>query len=232
MKRFLLGLVVVFALASCQKEVGFDTPTGGGGTGGGGTGGGGSTASDSYQPMTKDSWWKYKDTGVVNQTMTITATGQKKTIGSKVYDVANFTGTVQGTAEGYFYVAKPVYGVRQDVNNGTISTIELIYLNDTASVGYKWTDNMPPVNGFPARFNGEIKERNITKTVNGKTYTNVIHTQTRLEYEFPVLGWTEFAVYDYYVAKGIGMIKIETEIIAFGVSGGKGVRDLIDYSIK
>ncbi len=225
MKRLLLLFAVVFSLAACQKEVSFDAPSGGG------TGGGGGTTADTYQPVTKGSFWKYKDSALTGATTLMTITGQQKTIGSRTYQVVTSETTGQPPAEAYFYVAKPVFGLRQDVNNGIATTIEFIYLNDTASVGYTWTDNMPPVNGLAARFIGTIMERNISKTVAGKNFTNVIHTQLNLEYDLPILGWTNFAVYDYYIAKGVGIIRIETTS-TFGGFGIKTVADLIDYSIK
>lgn len=226
MKRIFLLVAVIAVLASCQKEMSYDSSTGGGPSGGGG---GGSTP-DTYQPVTAGSFWKYKDSAFTGQVTLMTATGTKKTFGGKTYDVIKSETAGQPAVEGYFYVAKPLYGIRQDVNNGIATTIEFIHLNDTASVGYSWTDNMPPVNGLSARFNGTIMERNISKTVTGKNFTNVIHTQLELEYEIPVLGWTSFAVYDYYIAKGVGIIRIETTQ-TFGGSL-RTVADLIDYSIK
>lgn len=225
MKRLFILVTVVLALASCQKELSVDTP----GSGNPPTGGGG-TAADTYQPITKGSFWKYKDSALTGQTTLMTATGNTKTIGGKNYHVITSETTGQPATEGYFYVAKPLYGIRSDVNNGIATTIEFIHLNDTASVGYTWTDNMPPVNGLAARFIGTVAERNISKTVAGKNYTNVIHTQLNLEYELPILGWTNFAVYDYYTAKGVGIIRIETTL-TFGASL-RTVSDLIDYSIK
>ncbi|HEY0680075.1 MAG TPA: hypothetical protein VGD17_17445 [Chitinophagaceae bacterium] len=225
MNRLLLMLAVVTVMVSCQKEISFDNPSGGGGTGGGAT-------PDTYQPVSKDSYWKYKDSAFTGLITTLTATGQQKTIGSKNYQVIKSETTGQPAAEAYFYVAKPLYGLRQDVNNGVATTIEFVYLNDTASIGYTWTDNMPPVNGLNARFNGEIIERNISKTVAGKNYTNVIHTRLKLEYEFPILGWTQFATYEYYISKGVGIIRIESDLSAFGQTTVRTVADLIDYSIK
>lgn len=229
MKRAFLLLSVLFVLASCQKEVSFDTADGGTG---GGTGGGGGSTADTYQPVTKDSYWKYVDSGIVSQTVLMTATGQQKTLGTKTYQVMKAEITGQPTAEGYYYVNKPLYGLRQDVNNGIATTIELTYLNDTASVGYTWSDNMPPVNGLAARFNGAIVGRNLSMTVAGKNYTNVIHSQMDLEYEVPILGWTNFATYHYYVAKGVGIIRVESDLSIFGGAGMVSVRNLVEYSIK
>lgn len=226
MKRiFLLLVVAAAALTSCQKEMSIDSSTGGGPSGGGG--GGGSTSSDLYQPMTKGSFWKYKDSALTGLVTTMTATGTQKTLNGKTYDVVSTETPGQPSAEEYFYVAKPLYGLRFDVQG---NTIDFIYLVDTASIGTTWTANMLPVNGLNARFNGVMMEKNISKTVAGKNFTNVIHTQLDLQYEIPVLGWTSFAVYDYYIAKGVGIIRIETTQ-TFGGSV-KAVSDLIDYSIK
>ena len=224
MKRLIILVTVVLALVSCQKEMSVEPPGGGNPTGGGG-----GTIPDTYQPVTKGSFWKYKDSALTGLTTLMTATGNQKTISGKTYHVFTTETTGQPAGEQYFYVAKPVYGMRIDLNNGTVSTIEFIHLNDTASIGFTWTDNMAPVNGLAARFIGTIMERNISKTVAGKNFTNVMHTQLNLEYEIPFMGWTNFAVYDYYIAKGVGIIRIETFSAIAGVTT---VSDLIDYSIK
>jgi hypothetical protein len=227
MKRIFILVTVVLALASCTKEKSIDTLGGGNPPTGGG--GGGGTTPDTYQPVTKGSFWKYKDSAFTGQITVMTATGNQKTIGGKTYHVVTSETTGQPASEAYFYVAKPLFGMRADVNNGVATTIEFIYLNDTASIGYTWTDNMPPVNGLPARFIGTMVEKNISRTVAGKNFTNVMHTQLHLEYDIPGLGWTNFAVYDYYVAKGVGIIRVET---VSGIAGLRTVSDLIDYSIK
>jgi len=228
MKRVLFLVAVIAALTSCQKEMSFDSSTGSP-SGGGGTGGGGSTT-DTYQPVTKGSFWKYKDSAFTGQITLMTSTGTQKTIGGKSYYVITSETTGQPAFEGYFYVNKPVYGTRQDLNNGVVTTIEFVHLVDTASVGATWTTNMPPVNGLNAQCIGTMMEKNISKTVAGKNFTNVIHTQLDLQYEVPILGWTSFAIYDYYIAKNIGIIRIETSQ-TFGGSL-RTVADLIDYSIK
>ena len=226
MKRLAILVTVVLALVSCQKEMSIEPGNGNPPTGGGG---GGGTTPDTYQPVTKGSFWKYKDSALTGLTTILTATGTQKTISSKAYHVFSVETTGQPAAEQYFYVAKPLYGMRIDLNNGAVATIEFIHLNDTASIGHTWTDNMLPVNGLAARFIGTVMEKNISKTVAGKNFTNVIHTQLNLEYELPFFGWTNYAVYDYYIAKGVGIIRIET---VSGIAGLRTVSDLIDYSIK
>lgn len=67
-------------------------------------------------------------------------------------------------------------------------------------------------------------------TVQGKTYNNVIHTRLVLTYD--VYGSTLDAMaYDYFTAKGIGIIKVRSEGLTL-LSGFSACSDLIDYSIK
>ena len=230
MKRLFLLVTVLALLASCQKEVGFESSTGGGGgTGGGGTGGGGGTTTDTYQPVTRGSFWKYKDSALGGYITTMTCTGQQKTIDNRVFDVFNSETTGQPSFEGYFYVKKPEYGMRAPV--GGVGTLDYIYLNETAAVGHTWTNSMGTIGQFPARFTGTIIEKNISKTVAGKSFTNVMHTNLVLEYEVPFYGWTEVGNYEYFIAKNIGIIRIESDL-GFPGATTRTVLDLIDYSIK
>ncbi|HYE54857.1 MAG TPA: hypothetical protein VD996_08445 [Chitinophagaceae bacterium] len=219
MKRVALLLTLAIAFASCQKDLDFETSTGGNNTG-----------EDTYQPITKGSYWKYKDSAFTGQTTLMTVTGQTKTINGKSYHVISSEATGQPAVEGYFYVNKPVYGVRGEVPGGQ-GVLDYTHLNDTASVGYTWTDDMGIIAQFPARFTGEIIERGISKVVEGKTYNDVIHTRLELEYELPIFGWTSFGSYEYYIAKNIGIIRIESNVGFAGV-GVTTVMNLIEYSIK
>ena len=102
--------------------------------------------------------------------------------------------------------------------------------NDSKAVGDTWTttptDN-GTISGFPARTVNTIKEKGITKVVNGKTFTDVIHTQVDLQYNLGS-GFTSTALYDFYLAKGVGMIETDTS-----VSGNIYEKETItDYSIK
>ena len=72
-----------------------------------------------------------------------------------------------------------------------------------------------------------IKEKNTTKVVNGKTFTNVIHTQVDLQYDLGG-GFQSVAVYDIYLAKGVGMIESDTSI----QGSPYDVSTLTSYSIK
>ncbi len=70
----------------------------------------------------------------------------------------------------------------------------------------------------------------MTMTVAGKSYSNII--QSRLILSYNILGMEmEAATYDYYTAKGVGVIRVRTTIDNNGLSFN-GCTDLIDYNIK
>jgi len=68
MKSTVLSLfAIVVLITSCKKESSDDNPSGG-------------STQDSYQPLTKGSSWKYKQTGMFAGESTVIVTGTKKTI--------------------------------------------------------------------------------------------------------------------------------------------------------
>jgi len=112
-------------------------------------------------------------------------------------------------------------------------TVTMQILNDTMSVGNSWVYDMGTINGVPARGTGTIVEKLNTFTVQGETYSNVIHTQFVIA--FNLLGnFTDFATYNFYFAKGKGIIKVNSNVTDI-TGGGNNLtvaQDLIDYSIK
>jgi hypothetical protein len=60
----------------------------------------------------------------------------------------------------------------------------------------------------------------------------VIHSQIELQYDFPIVGIVNAATYDYYIAKGIGMIRIVTVGDPNFLPGVSTNADLVEYSIK
>lgn len=108
--------------------------------------------------------------------------------------------------------------------------IELHVGNDTKAAGYSWTTTPTAdglVNGFPARMINTIKEKGISKVINGKTFNNVMHTQVDLQYDVGT-GFESYSIYDLYLAKGIGMIESDT-----GISGTIYDKEtILSYNIK
>ncbi len=212
MKRGLLSIVVViiFCCSGCKKEA-KEAPSG------------------EYLPLTDGSTWKYNYTsdGGTTDTLILKMTGGTTLINGKTYYNAAST-YKQGTSPGYFYAGNHLYATRTaDVGFGSI---ELQLLNDTASVGYQWI-TIPTADGTlggsPVRTINTIKEKNLTRTLNGKTFTNVIHTQVEMQYSNGSVFGTA-VTYDFYLAKGIGLI--ENDANTEGIL--HETETLFDYTVK
>jgi hypothetical protein len=228
MKKFyfplLFSLLSVFFF-SCQKEISFDKPPAGGGTTQGGN------SADSYQPLSTGSWWKYKDSASASIS-TLTVLSGTKTINGILYtDVKGEQGSQVDTAyqaspqPNYYFNAKGF-----SPNTGAPYDLTFHYLNDTAAVGYSWQYNGGQGNGFTAVMTTTIIEKNISVAIGGRTYTNVIHTQTALAYD--ILGTVmDFGTYDYFFAKGVGIIRVRAQLDAFGTVLSS-CSDLVDYHIN
>jgi hypothetical protein len=218
-------LIISLFLISCQKEVSTElgTQTGGNNSG--------SENKTSYNPTTAGSWWKYKDTAS-GSISTATMLKQTSTINGIVYTaMLGENATIKDTA----WAASPqpnYYLYQKGVSPNTGSSYDLLfhYLNDTAAVGTNWQYTAGQGNGFTALIQTTIVERNISMSVQGKTYSNVIHTRLVLSYD--VYGQSlDGMAYDYFTARGIGIIKVRSEGLSL-LSGFSACSDLIDYSIK
>jgi hypothetical protein len=239
MKRILLYCLVIASLAtSCSKEISVETngngPGGGPGTGGGG--GGSSSGNDTYQPVSKNSTWKYVLTGVFPGETTITSTGNTRVVNGLSCFVFTSTSTIANAAgEGLFAIKDHNYYTVQkgtSPNTGAAFDVNLLYLNDTASVGYKWSYEAGHGNGFTAIIDGAIITKGTTMTVEGKVYNDVIRTEMVLKYDIPMLGVLTFATYDYYVAKNIGIIKVDSKGDPVWGGGLLSEMNLVSHSIK
>jgi hypothetical protein len=222
MRKYLLLLLLpaLTFLNSCQKVTGV-SPTWTGST---------------YQPVTANSYWKYTATtnGQVGNSVT-TITGATATFNGKTYYTSsNTSDQYTGVQPGYFYADNHVYSLRASTLVYGV-TIDMVYLNDALAVGATWTSKITDdglVNGVPAQTIGTITESGITKTVSGKTFSNVKHSTIQLQYDYGLgSGYATYAVYDYYVAQNIGIIEIDTSISAFGLAVNSA-SVLTDYSIK
>src|ERR1700744_4443836 len=172
MKKTLSILVIGVALlaAGCSKSKNNPSPA----------------SSDSYLPVTSGSSWVYNDIiQGTNSPLTVTMTGAKSVFNGKTYYTATSSSSAKGTSTGYFYADNHSYSFRATAV-GVNVTIELQMGNDAQNVGYTWTtspNDSGSINGVPAQTINTIKEKNITKVVNGKTFNNVIHTQVDLQYD-------------------------------------------------
>jgi hypothetical protein len=224
-----LLLLVTLFVAGCQKEIDFTDRNGSGsGTGGGGNGGG-NVSGGSFCPTTVGTWWKYKDsTSGAITTQTIQNTTQTRN--GILYKAV----TVSGRSDtGWYASPRPGYYLAQaGTDPGTGASYDMVfhYLNDTAAIGYSWEYVAGQGNGFAADMKTTIVEKGLTMTVGGKTYKDVTHTTMHLSYDLGIIV-LDAAVYDFYVARGAGIIKIRTNIDALGTTL-QTCSDLIDHSIK
>lgn len=174
----------------------------------------GPSSSDSYLPVTSGSTWSYNDvSGGTTSQFTLTMTGATTAINNKTYYNATDISTAKGTSTGYFYATNHAYALRATSTSPAI-TLELQLGNDAQAAGYTWTTSPSDngtVEGIPAQTINTVMEKNVTKVVNGKTFTNVIHTKVDLQYN-EGSGFQSVAVYDIYLAKGVGMIENDTSV--------------------
>ncbi|MEO6524759.1 MAG: hypothetical protein ABIN91_23945 [Mucilaginibacter sp.] len=223
MKKYLLLLLsLIVILNSCTKLEG--TVINGANSG----------ASATYQPLTAGSTWKYRTdyTASVGYTLldtsVITMSAKTSTINSRLYTQAYETRSGFGIADtGYYYTSNHGYSIMQTIPAGTSSyTLELLYLKDNVAVGTTWTSSLNYPSMGTVTLNGKITEKNISKTVLGKTYTKVIHSTLNLQ--MTIFGAPYPITYEIYVAQGIGIIHID--LIQPGTPPVQ--QDLVSYTIK
>lgn len=187
------------------------------------------SGSDSFQPVTAGTYWRFNgDVGGVPLTQTITMTGATEMVAGKLFYVGtNVMGGV--SAANNYYHGGGNYILRGTSLGGGI-TLDFVYLIDDMTVGRTWTARLTAdgtVNTVPAQFVGKLVEANITRTISGKSFTDVVHTQGQLQYN--LTGTMEtFQTYDFYIARGVGLIQIESSTN----TGIKTVNSIAEYSIK
>jgi hypothetical protein len=220
-------LVAVSALVSCQKEInpleeennepGTEVPV---------------PAGNSYMPYTKGSTWTYQDSAVTNFKTILIASDVSKTLAGISYKEYAVVEGINDLPIYYGKVKNDYYMLLEaGAANGATFDINMLFLNDKEAVGYTWTKDAGTANGFPARIKGKIAAKGITKTWVGKTYKDIIHTVVDLEYN--LLGnWMSMGTYQFYCAKGIGLVKTDYGLSMLGQSYTSTASYLVDYTIK
>ena len=182
------------------------------------------TPKSSYQPVTKGSYWKYHITETPNHPVinaTITMTGETEMVGGLLCHKFNFA-TEDGSIPGYFYHGNDIY---LRILNSPPNAFDLIpYLKDNVAIGQTWEVALEAPNNISV---GRIVEKDITRTVNHKLFTNVIHTQLLTQYKNDKGVVTTFQTTDTYIAEGVGLIESNSLD-----SEGPQFTLLQEYSIK
>lgn len=222
MKKYLLVLITACTILSCKKDspifpegFGPDQPN-----------------IITYQPMFTSANWVYvnsSDNGNSIQIQNIP--GNKINFGGKAFYEAVSLSLDDSTVEkSYFSIKNHVYTLRSESTDFQMG-LELEYLNDTAKVRHTWSkdflDDSDSEEARIKRITTVIMGRDMTKTVRGKVYKDVIHT--RLTVSISGLdAFEEVARYDFYIAKAIGIIQIDSE---GGSADTKSSKQLKSFSV-
>lgn len=212
MKYLLLfSTCITLLLASCQKEF---TPEGVGNNGGG-TGGGGTSSSLCkdclYFPTCEGSIFTFKDssTGTAATTTTDTLHYVKDSIISAVV----FRKLFNSSNRQHFYFLSCAGGVVKNISYNpispggtTVSKLEITALKYLADAGAQWTDTVT-VQGQQLLNKNTLTQKNISYTVAGKTYPDVMHVTSLTGQNIPVVGFTALITTENYFAKGVGLIE-------------------------
>ena len=207
---YLLILSLVFI--SCKKELSLEHSTSSGGSSGGSGGTGGNTGCKDciYIPMCDGSWYTYNDTligtaQIATDTLryvkdsTISGLSFKK-FTSATGQNSTFTNCNNGVSRIISY--NPI-----GVGGTTVSVIDITLLKAGLPINGTWTDIVNNPTGQQVQYIDSIKEKNVSRVVNGVTYPDVIHVFVTTGIEFPILGFFVTNTTDYYYAKGVGLIE-------------------------
>lgn len=154
--------------------------------------------------------------------MTITMTGETLTSNALLFYKAT---AIKETHDygNYFYHDNGDY-LMMGALTGVIEQSR--YFKDDLQVGQTW-ENTGVTYGYPIKIVGKIIEKGINRTVSGKQYTNVVHSQLNITQSVSGGPYVDFQTSDFYIAKGIGLIEIRNVS-----TRGSDYSELTEYSIK
>lgn len=211
-KHAYLLFILAASIAGCQKEISSDLKNDALTT----SEESNSVAVDTYLPLTAGTYWNYSvinDQGTAKPSK-FTVLNYKKNISGKVYTgVKTVTdGDVSNADTSYYNQTQNTYTIAryQQVDKGSGSQIEFIFLKD-APVGTKWSESIK-AGSQTLKMTGKVLQRDLTLTVGGKTYKNVIHSYVEIKKQILFTGIT-IAKQDFYVAKNIGIIKNVSKVV-------------------
>lgn len=170
------------------------------------------TSTANFQPISAGSAWSYTATSnSVTNNYTLTATANDSTIDGKTYKVFINSG---GPNEYYYKTGNDYY--RYSYFIALNQALDLLYLKDNLSVGATWTQNKnATINGVngTAILECLVAEKGISYTVNGKTFTNVMHIKINPTFSVSGIKLTNNkAEIHYYFADNIGFIYSSTDL--------------------
>lgn len=169
--KFSLLFAIVFISISCKKNGDDSTPP---------------SQANSYYNTASGSSWNYHVTDnsgtATASDYTITSTSRDSSINGKSYHV--FTNSAGGNQ--YLALSGHDYYQFDSLPAGLgAGAIERLYLKDDAGVTNNWSQNLSvtvPGSPIPVPFtiSNTIMEKGISRTVNGNSYSDVIHVSTTI----------------------------------------------------
>lgn len=198
--RLLIFSLAAFIFTSCSKNNSDNT-----------------TTTDTYINTNAGSTWNYHQVDSSGSTpsssdYTLSSSSQDTTINSKKYHIYNYS---YGGSE-YMALAGNNYYQYDSIPVTGGANIERLYLKDNVKAGTTWSQpfnltipNVPiPVT---LTVTNNIVEKGISRTVNGISYSNVIHVSTSLSSDF--IQSTNFTSnIDSYYAPKYGLIESRTVV--------------------
>jgi hypothetical protein len=202
MKNILFAVVAICGgFLSCKKG---STPT--------------PADSTKYMSYTANSSWNYEMHDILKSataSYTVTATGSDSTINGKTYHIF----TQSGSPNQYYLLSGNDYYSFQNLP-ATLSgaLFENIYIKDNAAVGTSWNQQYSvTTSGIPLTITitNSIAEKGISKTVNGTSYTDVIHVTSTLAvaaFGIPLPSGAVTSDVQNFYAKKYGLIQSDYKI--------------------
>ena len=201
MKTSLVFFALLFIFSSCKKDnAPKDNPS-----------------NETYVNTNAGSTWTYRQTDMADNNSTsdytITSTANDTTIDSRKYHVYTYSygGSRYLGMEGHDYYQYDSIPITGGVN------IQRLYLKDNAAKDDTWKQDfnlqIQELQGATIQLTvqNKVVEKGITKTVNGKDYSNVYHVSTSLSSSaIPSTALT--STIDSYYAPGYGLIENTTQV--------------------
>ena len=171
---------------------------------------------DVYMSTTPGNTWTYEEinntppTSTANYTL-ISTNKPDTIINTHPYHI--LTNSIRGSE--YFYLnGANYYSFRGLPASAGGANIESLYLKSDAAVNASWSEAVTlttPLGAVPITLTYTIKEKRISKTVNGTTYNNVIHVGGTLSAPAPFNTGLTSDLHGYYAPK-YGLIQSEIKI--------------------
>jgi hypothetical protein len=216
MKKGYIILFIMVALFSCRKEFTLEGSNSSSDTSGGGGSSSGSINIATckqcvYTPMCDGSKYTYL-IEMYGSTQTVTDTVQylkDTTIDNKTFSKIFMRGenstTYENCTNGEMRVI--MYNATSTTSGTTVAKIDMRELVANLAVNGVWTDTIINSAGQTVVYVDSVKAKGVSRTVNSKNFSDVIHVYTEAYVIDLYLGSVLSLQADYYYAKGIGLIE-------------------------